>query len=191
MAWMTSKINDLVHRQITGRRPEAPVTDLGTAVTNTYGTNRLGNPNVRSAAADLGVAEGTLRRWLKGSQHPSGDNVGKDTGMIQRAEQARQEKMRDSDYRTTSMPPGRANRLSKNGMRIKIKADSQISSDLRKGREFPTIRLDSEEAAKVLQAWQAGDDATFRAGLEDALAEHYLDGLHTSLEQLHTIKITR
>lgn len=169
-----------VFKAMTGRKLPAEITDPREAIGYLYGTNRRGNPNAAAAAAELGVSPDTVRRWIRADtskrQQPKGDNAARLARTIRAASQQQQQRAR-----IDNMPPTRAKRLARDGMRISITGKVRISKDSRT-RSIPDLDLTGPEAAALLTTWASGDDQAFQTMVEELMnLKYFLGSLDASL----------
>ncbi|WP_203338643.1 hypothetical protein [Nocardioides limicola] len=137
--------------------PESMVRDL-------YGQTRRGSPNTKGAAAQLGVSQRTVQRWLK-------------QGMPKRSAAAENLTQQHGSWRAS--PAGRRARLStrresrlrNKGTQMVFYGKVRISADER--RRGTTVTIGPERMAQILDAALAADDQLALASLEEAFGEAF------------------
>lgn len=149
-------------------------------LTDLYGTGPRGGLNTAAARADLGVSESTIRRWAK---HGIPDN--------QNGSQVRDKHVEHNaspEVREAKMNPRREARIRKNGMTVKFKGKIRISKTVRdySTRELE-LALSPDQAASILDALLAGNDAAAHEALEDAFGDAGFGGsISMAIESLGT-----
>lgn len=163
---------DALWRLMTGEGKPPSVSDPAEAITWVYGRNRLGNPNVGAAAADMGVSESTIRRWI----HPDPERRSTPTLDHARAvkrltRRATRRRNADPEFRRSLMQR-RVDRMSQTGAVLNVVATMQISADVRQ-KKTGDQQLPPEAAALLNDAWASGDQKAFNDTLEELVFEHY------------------
>lgn len=149
--------------------------DVRTLLSDLYGANRRGGVNARAAAADLGVSERTVQRWVKADRLPENAN----------GQRARADWHRSADVRAGRMNSRRESRLRSKGTTIRFTGVLMISRDKRRRKDLP-ITLTGEQAGDILDALLAGNDEDARLALEDAFGDALGGDVELAIEALAT-----
>lgn len=175
---LSSRSRRALHAMFTGA-DEKPITDLDGAIVDKYGTNRLGNPNYRAAAADLGISAGTLRRWTHGTQTPRGDNATKATRVVRNAQRRQKDRLTNPKRRARLTDQAKLDQINRRGYaRMGFAGTVRISNDAR-ARSIPPEALGDVSPANIAQlhqAWVSGDDKAIEQATENILNDHYFGG---------------
>ncbi len=155
-----------------GRPTSARPPTVNRMVRDLFGSARR-KPNIKAAAAELGVHESTVRRWLHKGQLPTrGPNAGKVQG-------------RHQQWQDT--PAGRAARISPTQRRrlqqspsVMVSFNGRIRvSDKDRGARVTRhtdFAIDGKDALAILQAEIAGDPSKAHQLLEDASGDAFAGG---------------
>lgn len=144
---------------ITGNPRQRPLRDQ---LKQMFGKNARGGPDTAAAAAELGVSPRTVQRWLqKGAvpKSPRGQQYTQTRQAWEGSAAGRQRRRTTADEK----------KLRTSGGVIAFRGNVQVSKD----RYFRTVNIsvDTAEAAGVLDALRAGDDAEAHRILEDAFGQ--------------------
>lgn len=147
----------------------------GAMVESLYGRTARGGPDTRAAAADLGVSQRTVQRWIK-----DGLPAARSAGADQLA--AGHDQWKNApEGRRAQLSPRREARLRNQGTSMVFFGKIAVSSDPRNAaRRSTTITIGGEQMGAILDAALAGDDRGAHAALEDAFGEAF--GGSVSLE---------
>lgn len=163
--------------QAVGRDAAAEPGDVSVLLSDVYGRNSRGHVNAKAAAADLGVSERTVQRWVKQGKLPSNDN----------GERVRRGWKESPEARAARMNPRRESRIRSKGTTVQFKGVIRISSDKRNHQSRPVnLELTPEQAGDLLDALLAGNDEAAHAALEDAFGDHFGGDVELAIESLST-----
>lgn len=158
-----------------GRDAAREPDDVRTLLTDLYGANRRGGVNAKSAAADLGVSERTVQRWVQTDRLPDNTN----------GKRARSDWHRSVEVRAGKMNSRRESRLRSKGTTVRFTGTLTISRDKRRRTDLPII-LTGEQAGDILDALLAGNDEDARLALEDAFGDALGGDVELAIEALAT-----
>lgn len=128
---------------------------------------REGSVDTKVAAAELGVSQRTVQRWVKDGKVPGNANG---NGV----REAHQQWRKGPDGRQAAMNPRRENRLRNKGTTLRFNGKIKISGDKR-GRNLE-IPLKADDAGEMLDALLAGNDDAALDILTDVIGEGYFAG---------------
>lgn len=155
-----------------GRQAPARPPTVNRMVRDLFGSARR-KPNIKAAAAQLGVHESTVRRWLHKGQLPTrGPNAGK---------------VQDRHQQWQRSPAGRAARISPTERRRLQQAPSvmvsfngriRVSDKDRGARvtRHTDFAIDGKDALAILEAEISGDAGKAHQMLEDASGDAFAGG---------------
>lgn len=136
----------------------------GSMVADLFGRTRRGTPDTKAAAAQLGVSQRTVQRWVKEGmprRSTAADGLTRQHGA-----------WRDSaDGRRARLSTRREARLRSKGTQMVFYGTVRISSDQRK--RGTTVTLDGNRMGQILDAALAGNDRLALARLEDAFGDAF------------------
>lgn len=155
----TGDLRNLLFRAITGRggdvsgRADGDVTGMLAAA---YGPGQRGRPvDTRAAAADLGVSQRTVQRWIAGADRqrnaPSQTHL---RGITRRARQTATTKA----GRRRALTGARRSRATRYGTKLRISGhQGPYDPKYRRDRAI-TLQLDPDAVNELLDAYESGGD---------------------------------
>lgn len=167
----TEHIWNAIGGRVAAREPD----DVRELLSEVYGTNSRGGVNSRAAAADLGVSERTVQRWVKQGKLPSNEN----------GEHARRVWKESPEARAARMNPRRESKMRNRGTTLRFKGVIKISSDTRNTRTRSVdVALTAEQAGDILDALLAGNDEAAHAALEDIFGDAFGGDVELAIQSL-------
>ena len=162
------------------RKTREPAATPATMVRDLFGVTRRGTPDTRAAAAQLGVSQRTVQRWIKLGM-PAKSAVA--AGLAQQHETWRA----GPAGRRARLSTRREARLRNQGTQMVFYGRVRISSDTRK--RGTTVTISPERMGLILDATLAGNDQAAFKELEGAFGDAF-GGSVTLLdvEQLDTFR---
>lgn len=130
-----------------------------------YGKDAHGRPNTRAAAADLGVSQRTIQRWVKAGKQPS-------SPAGQQLSRRHSGWVSSSAGRESQMGSRREARLRKNGTTISFFGAITISGDHRKEKHLD-ISVTGDQLSAMLDAALQGNDRGAHDALEAAFSDAF------------------
>lgn len=141
-----------------------------------------------AAAALIGVGPQTLRRWLKGTQAPTGANVGK---LLAAGRAARLAPGREANLRAQKRVPAgkdRQGRTKYSNNRMALTGTVRVSGDVRTRTLNVGEYIPADVIGELLDRWKAGDDQGAAELLLGAVHEFYLaDAVLESVDSIEFV----
>ena len=159
------------------KTPERKAT-AGSIVRDMFGVTKRGTPNTKAAAAQLGVSQRTVQRWVKEGMPAKSAAAGTLT--------QRHASWRNSpDGRRARLSNRRESRLRNKGTTIVFYGKVRISADER--QRGTTVALDGQQMGAILDQALAGNDRQALAELENAFGDSFGGSVAlVTIEQLDT-----
>ena len=170
-----------VSRLWQGLRKTAPDTSPAGMIASLYGTGPRGGPNTRAAAADLGVSQRTVQRWIQSGYLPP------DSRPAQQLAAAHQQWASSPAGRRAQLNPRREARLRNRGTSMIFLGKIAISHDPRNNStRSTTVDISGPAMARILDASLAGDDDSAHAALEHAFGAAFGGSVSLTIGSLTT-----
>lgn len=164
------------------KTPDTSTGDPAQMVSDLYGTTRRGKPDTRAAAADLGVSQRTVQRWIQRGL-PRKSRSGGSEQLANR----HQGWKASPEGRKASLSSRREARLRNKGTTIQFLGVITISGDRR--RRSTSVPLNGDQTGLILDPLLAGDDAAAHRALEDAFGDRFGGSVSLSdIDSLDTFK---
>lgn len=160
-----------VSEAVTRTQADTTPPNLQMMLTEVYGAGRGGRPNTKAAAADLGVSQRTVQRWVTNASQRNKVSAAK----LAQVEQKFQTKQNSPTHRRTQLSPAREKRLRTTGAKVRFNGTVSVSSDRRKRKiEY---RFTGDQLDPVIDAYLQGGEKGARQAFEDMLNDYYAEGM--------------
>ena len=160
-----------VSEAVTRTKANTTPPNLQRMLTEVYGTGRGGRPNTKAAAADLGVSQRTVQRWVTNASQRNKVNPEK----LAQVEQKLRAKRDSPEHRRAQLSQAREKRLRRSGAQVRFNGRVSVSSDRRKRKiEY---RFTGDQLDPVIDAYLQGGEQGARQAFEDMLNDYYAEGL--------------
>lgn len=159
------------------KTPERPATPRS-MISEVFGLTPRGTPNTRAAAAELGVSQRTVQRWIKEGM-PTRSAAADDLA------QRHATWLDSAEGRRARLSTRREARLRNKGTTMVFYGRVRVSADDR--RRGTTVTIDGDRMGGIIDAELAGNDQLALSRLEDAFGESFGGSVTlVEIEQLDT-----